>query len=337
MVQFGGWAIGDDERPHRLEVDRAFLEKHLESWIENEPTLLSNDVRWVSRQLTLPDRSRLDLLGLTKDGTWVVAELKAGSVDGATVLQAMHYFVELAGLGNAELVSRILGQGLCDESVRAELDELAGESDDLERDFMLLVAGVGTGERAEAAAAVLARYGFDVPVRVVTFQLLRDAGGRRILIREVEDDDGRDAGDRRKGWTLDDLLDRAERYAVRIEFEQIRSLLLGAGYRTTLKKNGLNFNPGNRLQSFWVVPLEGAIYMGYLGANFPTLFGMDEDQATELLGANWLNFPPEQAVTVMQSWIEKIQTFLASTDPEPEEIGQPIEPPTEPMPPGDTP
>lgn len=312
-VQFGGWGIGPDEKPRRLDVDREFLEKHLESWIENDPTLLANDVRWVSRQLTLPDASRLDLLGLTKDGTWVVAELKAGSVDTATVLQALHYFLELADMTNADLVTRVLNRGLCDESLRPELDELAEEVDDTQRDFMLLVAGVGTGERAEAAAGILTRHGFNVPVRVVTFQLLRDADGRRILIREVEDDDRREGGERRAAWTLEDLLDRAERYGVRDEFEAIRSYLLDVGYRTNLKKTGLNFNPGKRLQAFWVTPRQGVIHMGYLSSNFPALYGIDEDEAVALLGDNWVDLPPGQALLRMKTWIEKIQQRLAES------------------------
>jgi RecB family endonuclease NucS len=100
------WEIGDGDVPTRMAEEREFLEKHLEGWIEHEPSLLGGDIRWVSRQLVLPDGSRLDLLGLTKDNTWVIAELKAGQVDASTVLQAMHYFLQIAAMSDAELAQR---------------------------------------------------------------------------------------------------------------------------------------------------------------------------------------------------------------------------------------
>lgn len=91
MIHIGAWEIGADEVPRRMVDDREYLESQLETWIERDPSLLSGEIRWVSRQLTLPDRSRLDLLGLTRNNEWVIAELKAGPVSGGAVEQAVHY------------------------------------------------------------------------------------------------------------------------------------------------------------------------------------------------------------------------------------------------------
>ena len=243
MAEIGAWMISDGTAPERLIADRDFLEKHLENWIQDDPTLLSPDIRWLCRQLYLPDGSILDLLGLTKQRTWVIAELKAGSVDASTVRQAFHYFIEIAMLDNAQLVRLVRehpirdldGTPAVDETVDADLDVLADEPDDRQREYMLLAAGVGSGESAEAAAAVLAEHQFDVPVRVVTFQCLRGNAGQRLLVRNVDEDESRREGGAASGWAAE-LEERARRFGVFGEFEQIRSGLLQRGYRTVQKK-----------------------------------------------------------------------------------------------------
>lgn len=311
MTHIGVWEIGDDDAPRRLSVDREFLEKHLETWIERDPSLLGGDVRWVSRQLTLLDGSRLDLLGLTKDGTWVIVELKAGPVGVDTIRQALHYFLEIAGMTNGQLAQRIRSRGISDASVAIAVDELAPDAGDSDRDYLLLVAGVGSGESAEAAAAILERHGFDVPIQVVTFQLLRDSTGHRILLREVDERIATEATAPSSRWSLDEVLQLAERYGVREGFEAIRSKLLAQGFRAYQKKYGLNFNLGTRAQSLWVAPREGRIHLGYLAANFPALYGVDESQAGAEFGPNWIDLPPAEALQRIQEWAEIIAGYHA--------------------------
>lgn len=321
MAEIGAWVIRDESAPERLVPDRDFLEKHLENWIQDDPTLLSPDIRWVCRQLHLPDRSILDLLGLTKDGTWVIAELKAGSVDAGTVRQAFHYFIELAMLDNGRLVRLVRdhpirdrnGNPAVDPSVNADLDVLAEEPDGRQREYMLLAAGVGSGESAELAAEVLAEHMFNVPVRVVTFQCLRGEAGQRLLVRNVEEDEHQHQlqGTDSLSWAAG-LEERARRFGVWDEFEQIRSGLLQRGYRTVQKKYGLNFNPGTKLQAFWVTPREGRIHVGYLETNLEPLYGLDEAWGLEHLGENWVDLPPSQARDRVLRWAD---TVSAATEP----------------------
>lgn len=320
MAEVGAWEIPlDGGKPLRMDADRDFLEKHLEDWIGLDPSLLGPDIRWLSRQLVLPDLSRLDLLGLTKDGTWVIAELKAGSVDAGTVRQAFHYFIEIAMMDNAELIQRVRAHPIRDEhgvvivdpSVETDLALIGEDPHEQKRDYMLLAAGVGTGESAEAAAAVLAAHNFDVPVRVVTFQLLKSGSETRILVREVDEDEDRaPASD--EGWTLDALLELAQRHGVRDEFEEIRTGLLDRGYKSLQKKYGLNFNPGAKRQAFWVSPRDQAIHVGYLDWNLEALFNLDQSWAEEHLGENWVDLPAEQARDRVLGWADAIAFAAAS-------------------------
>jgi hypothetical protein len=45
MTHIGAWAIGDGDVPKRMDADREFLERHLEGWIERDPSLLGGDIR----------------------------------------------------------------------------------------------------------------------------------------------------------------------------------------------------------------------------------------------------------------------------------------------------
>jgi hypothetical protein len=311
MTSIGAWEIGTDDVPRRMAGDREFLERHLESWIERDPSLLGGDIRWVARQLHLSDGSVLDLLGLTKDNTWVIAELKRGLVGTGTVLQAMHYFLQIAAMSDAELAQRIRNYGAADDSLVGALDELASHSEETARDYRLVVAGVGGGDSAEIAASILARYGLTVRIQVITFQLLRDSQGHRILLREVEEEGLRET--RVAASPYDDILTLAERFGVRDGFEQIRNDLLGRGYRSFQKRSGLNFSIGSRLQTFWIKPVEGCVHIGYLSGNFSTLYGVDEATALTDFGPNWLDLLPAEAVQRVRDWADIIDRYRAAS------------------------
>ncbi len=313
MTHLGAWEVGADDVPQRMADDRVFLERNLEDWIQRDPSLLGGDIRWVARQLTLPDQSRLDLLGLTRDNEWVIAELKAGAVGGGAVEQALHYFLQLANMTNSQLTQAIRAHGISAEAVATAESALATEGEDGSRDYRLMAAGVGRGEAAEAVAAILTRYGLAIPIQVITFRLLRSIDGRRILLREVDEDLSSQSSQSDNQWSLDHVLGYAERCGVREGFEQIRSELLARGYRTYQKKWGLNFNLRSRLQCFWVTPEEGMIHIGYLTGNFPALFGVDEESVRADMGANWLHLPSVEAVERMRRWADVVERYRQPT------------------------
>lgn len=316
MERFAVWEVDDHDTPIRLSDHGTFLEQHLESWIEREPSLLMDDVRWVSRQLVLSDGSRLDLLGLTRDGTWVIVELKRGSVDGAAVRQVLHYFLIVDSLPNAEFVRQVRGQGRLDPSDVSDLDELAADPDGHDRDYLLVVAGVGGSESAEAAAAVLDRHRFDVPIRAVSFGSVTSTSGQRLLVRNVYEDLGVRSSASESDTGVDTLFERASELGVLDEFEGIRNDLIRRGYKTYQKPTGLNFNPGSRRQCFWVKPMAGTIHIGYLGGNFHELFGIDERTASERFGENWRTVPPDEARRTIQGWADLIDELRDRDDHE---------------------
>ena len=303
----GAWLIDEEERPVRLSADGDFLEKHLEDWIQADPTMIGDRVRWVARQLTLGDGTRLDLLGLAHDGTLVIVELKQADVDTGTVVQAIHYLVEIGQLSSDELLRRIRSNTDLDSSLDKELADALEGVETHERDYLIVVAGAGQGDRAEAASSFLEATGLKVPIRAISFGVVRDAEGRRILIREIDEEVAPSESDRpKRHWTVDGVRDLARDAGSLESFNLVLDELDTRDIRVWPKKTGVNLSTGGRHSAFWVQPIEDGLNMGYLGGNFPRLFGVDELDAEEALGENWINVPNEEVSALLARWT----TFL---------------------------
>jgi len=306
VMHVAAWEIDEQELPHRLQPDRSYLERHLESWLENEPTLLSPGLEVVARQLVLPDGSRLDLLGLNPEDRWVIVELKQGSVTTGTIAQALHYFLELGGMTNAELHQRLVGRHLEAGSELADrVQRLTGSDEEAsDRDYRLIVAGGGAGDSAEAAAATLARAGFSIPVTVISFQIIESEGGRPILIREMDEEGSSGTGSSSTA-SSDSLIALCDDCGVRSEMNSIQQLMADLGFGEHRRRTGLNFNSGARKQLFWVTPTPRQIRIGYILENFPTLLNVDEATVELEFGDNWITLPPSDAVDRMRQWAEQ--------------------------------
>lgn len=75
------WSIVDGQ-PRHIESRRQFLDVDVETWIARHPELVMDGMTWVGRQVVLPDRYRLDLVGVTREGELVIAELKLSHPGG---------------------------------------------------------------------------------------------------------------------------------------------------------------------------------------------------------------------------------------------------------------
>src|SRR5690606_4111268 len=177
-------------------------------------------------------------------------------------------------------------------------------------------AGVGDGSAADAAAATLARYGFSIPVEIVGFHLFTTSTGH-VLIREVDDDAVSAVPSNSSRWSLDAILERAERFGISDGFEKVRGELLNRGYRSRLKKYGLNFNLGTRSQVFWLQPQREGIHIGYCAWNFPDLFGISAEETEARFGPNWQTLDSEPALAQIRTWLDAVEELR-----KPEEVLQ---------------
>lgn len=110
MQKIGLWQISEGS-PQKLNIMFPELERHLEEWIENDPSLLQAGLRVVGRQVKV-EGGFIDLLALNPNGRWVVIEIKKGDVCRDTIAQALDYASSLDMMSTMELSekSRIVPQ-----------------------------------------------------------------------------------------------------------------------------------------------------------------------------------------------------------------------------------
>lgn len=151
----------------------SLLERHdLEKWVEQNPTILGEELLIISSEYDRFDktRERLDLLGLDKDGNLVVIELKRDDSGKTVDLQAIKYAAYCSTLRFADIVEMYMkyqkqkGIEKTLEVAQAEILDFI-ENDDFEelndRPRIILVA---KEFRPEVTASVLwlRKFGLDI-------------------------------------------------------------------------------------------------------------------------------------------------------------------------------
>jgi hypothetical protein len=114
------WCVSDQKKLELVQ-DVPFaanhLEKDLESWIENSPDVLGEDLLVIARQHQVPGIGILDLLCLDGDGAPVIVELKRNSTPCEAIAQALDYASWLDTQSKDEL------KALAESSLKRNLEE----------------------------------------------------------------------------------------------------------------------------------------------------------------------------------------------------------------------
>ncbi len=188
MATIGLWQIGEDG-PMRIPAAGLAAERDLESWIEQEPSLLERGLVIVGRQLRL-EGGPLDLLALDPQGRWVLIEIKRDWLRREVIAQAIDYASCLHRLPPAQLREH------CDAYLQSRspgvtldlLLEQRGRSLDVEddgREIVVYLVGTGYDPGLERMVGFLTAA--DLSVRIVTFSPFRDARGQTLLTREIHE------------------------------------------------------------------------------------------------------------------------------------------------------
>jgi len=88
------WNVHSDDGQSELrEVSKASveLEEHLEKWLEEDITILDEDLLVIGRQVPTDFGGKIDLLCLDRNGDLVIIELKRGKTPREVVAQALDY------------------------------------------------------------------------------------------------------------------------------------------------------------------------------------------------------------------------------------------------------
>lgn len=190
MPEIGLWHAVRDAQPTRLLEEQIPLEKDLEQWIFDDPTLISPTLHGVRRQVPLGGKA-MDMLAIEEPGVWVVCEFKKGSLYREALAQAIDYVTRLDMLSAAELRALVANPSLhhAPETLSLINKALDRETRGEERSIRVVLAGVGAREDLQRMVDYLStKHSF--PISVCTFSAVAAPGDDQgiILMRDVSED-----------------------------------------------------------------------------------------------------------------------------------------------------
>lgn len=300
--------------PKRLEQRREFIEAHLETWIKDDPSLVMEGLTWVGRQVTFPDRSRLDLIGLTREGQLVIAELKSAAVGIGTLAQALQYALWVGTLEAASLLRRLD----LDDAARDLLSSAVAQGD---LDVSILLVGTSRRPELDQAAAFLASRGLSIPVRIVTFTPFVDASGQILLAREVEEheqepDEISPKQRSSRAAKIEWVQESAREYGVGEVVDEFIATAANLGLRVKPWPKSLTIVPpnGRGRTLVYVAPKSGKIGFGYSETNFSDIYDADPQEVHEMLGDNWAELDPHTARQRLAGFVRLMNSLLPDSD-----------------------
>ena len=310
--------------PQKVARSRIGLERHLEDWIVDDVTLISEGLTLVGRQVSIDD-GRLDLLAIDSQDRWVVIEVKPGIVDAGALGQALYYAASLTRLDADQLYGKLeahLGRFGDAETLSARVRELLADEGE-EREIAVLLVGAGIHPGLERVSEFLGRFG--VPIEVVSFKVFELDGGPQLLIREAVDEPERPPRPGRR-LTVDAIRARAADAGVREQLDRFIEMSRRAGLAVQPHRRSVRIAPPSDRRRFLMYASPGArpsggglsIWVGpkRFADSFPDI---DEEEATAVLGrygdGGFLSGES------LDKRLEQIEGFLKGHFPPPEDHG----------------
>jgi hypothetical protein len=171
------------------------VENHLESWLENSPTVLLEEqpILWIGRQASAPTAETVlfpDLVGLDSTGNLVLVEVKRGRTPRDVIAQGLEYAAWASGLTYQELGRLASGYWEGKDQATGTLEDAFYETffaEDLtaplprfnQRQILFIVAEEIHPRVAEVARYVREQGGLDV--RCVAFDVFRALSGEIVV------------------------------------------------------------------------------------------------------------------------------------------------------------
>ncbi len=304
--------------PVRLEQRREFAEKHLEAWVEADATIVGGDgLTWVARQPRLPDGSIPDLIGMTREGGLVVAELKRDAVNVGTLAQALHYVLMLGTMDRDAVLKRL---NLTDDQGSVLAASYQGGSGP---DISIMLIGTSRAPELERAVAFLSDRGLNVPVRIVTFTPFQDAHQNVFLSREVEEHElapSELSPQQRssRGAKIEWVQDLARDAGVADVFDAFIESAADLGLRIKPWPKSLTIVPPftrGRTLLYLAPNSQGTLHLGHSTENITELYGADPEEVRRALGRNWVDVSRDEARAILQGFIALMQQLQQGSSP----------------------
>lgn len=310
MKKISSWAI-QNKKPVKLQNGRIDLEKHLEDWIEQDPSLIRGGLTIVARQLIL-EGGRLDLLAIDPQGRWVVIELKAGKLENYVITQSLFYVSQIAKMPYDELLDKIspylkskgqdINKLLAERGVEKNMQLK-------ERETISIVVGTSSTTGLNKLLDYLGNE-YKIPVSAIVFDVFEAISGEKILIREITESDFIDrnipASKTSTKWNLDDIRGKAKRLGIDNEIEAIINVANKCNLYVRPYANSIMITPlenkSRLLFTFWIKRNKDLTLKAYVGSDvFPEFYDVTEQEAIQYLGNyGWRNMTKEDLNTFIK-------------------------------------
>lgn len=255
MVGNRTWLCVPQEMPRSLEqVSFVDAERHLEEWIELDPSLLGDGFVVVGRQVAFHG-GPADLVAIDSAGRWVVVEVKRASNHRQDVVQALDYASSLRNEPAEVLRSRLIA-GLAgkphEEAAQRLIDTVLTEEGPLPREVAVMVVGVGLHSGVSRVMEFLSDHGIDV--RIASFIAHRTRDGVVVLARDIEEErPSETSGIILESGSLDAILDRADGYGCGAAFRRWISIAQQAGLHARAYKHSVMVTPPHHHNAYLAV------------------------------------------------------------------------------------
>lgn len=280
-MRIASWSI-DDGVPKRLKSSSLDLERDLEDWIVEVPSLIDHELSILGRQINLEGgRLKPDLIAQNAAGALVVIEIKATNIYRKAVAQALDYAAVLRDMPTEELHDALAGSsaGLVPDTFDP------GESP---RDVEIVLVGVGEDPGASRIADYLRS--FNIPVRSVSFEVL-SLNGHQILLREEEEDSPVETSSSSGYKTVDEILSQISTSEDRRLAERVFEIARRFGLALQPYKRAVRIAPPQNRARFLmlVTVINGRPWFLTHADPFIEFFGFEEEPARELLDERFRN------------------------------------------------
>ncbi len=309
------WHIRE-QVPSRLSHTDVKLEKHLESWIENDPELLQGGLTVVGRQVHLIG-GIADLLALDTQGRWVVIEVKRGTIYRDAIVQVLDYAASIGELPGTKL-REIVDTYLTSRGDRLDkVLDLHQESQifsDEDREVKLIVVGTGRESGVQRVIKFLAERS-NLDVSLVSFQVFALANGENILGRELTETEPRLPTDETSEQaTAEEICGIADSQGIGKEFRSIKEAAEQLGLPVRPYKHSIMYTPPqNRSRMLFTadaIPRPGGLRLYSYAKAFAEYFPVSEEEALNGLGPDgW----QELDHTAVEGFITGLKRLLGNS------------------------
>jgi len=213
------WQISKEGNTlERLAPKRLDLESRLHEWIEEDITILADDLLVIGSEVLTAYGKWIDLLGIDPRGALVVVELKANKTPWNVVAQALDYASWVKDLSREEIVR--IGDDYFEKEggLEAAFGDRFGETlpDTLNAAHRIVIVASAMDASTERIVRYLSET-FSVGINVAEFVYHQDAAGHEYVSRVFLVDPESTPlgpkpvpGKRKKPLTLDELEDEAD-------------------------------------------------------------------------------------------------------------------------------